>query len=177
MFHSTKPQKKIMKRWENHILMTSKIPLKSMHNFTKCSHRFMNSYMFRLNGRQAAWAARVYKGHWVVFMNIMEELRKMGIFSSVYITLNLFHMTNLISHLTSAFVRCSFQQMFGVWSITEISGMQDWIFPEKFRKVIGDYHCSREFNQCTVHLFGNQGVLGGHQHWVIWSHIIGIEYD
>jgi hypothetical protein len=39
----------------------------------------MGSYMLGLNGRQAAWAARVYKGHRVVPMNIMEELEKNGI--------------------------------------------------------------------------------------------------
>jgi hypothetical protein len=42
----------------------------------------MNSYMYGLNGRQAAWAARVYnlyKGHQVVPMNIIEELGKKGI--------------------------------------------------------------------------------------------------
>ena len=33
--------------------------------------------------------------------------------------------------------------------------MQDCIFPEKFRKIVGGYHCLREFNQCMVHPFGN----------------------
>jgi hypothetical protein len=35
--------------------------------------------MHGLNGRQAAWAARVYKGQRVVPMDIMEELGKKGI--------------------------------------------------------------------------------------------------
>ena len=55
------------------------VPLKSMRRFANRSCRFMNSYMRRLNGRQAAWAARVYKGHRVVPVNILEELGKKGI--------------------------------------------------------------------------------------------------
>lgn len=50
-----------------------------MRRFANRSRRFMDSYMLGLNGRQAAWAARVYKGHRVVPMNIMEELGKNGI--------------------------------------------------------------------------------------------------
>ena len=61
------------------------IPLKSMCKFANHSHRLMNSYMHGLNGRQVAWAARVYKEHQVVPMNIMEELGNEGI---VYSTLH-----------------------------------------------------------------------------------------
>jgi hypothetical protein len=64
---------------KNMLAALESIPLKLMCRFANCSRRFMNSYMHGLNGRQAAWAARVYKGHHAVPMNIMEELGKKGI--------------------------------------------------------------------------------------------------
>jgi hypothetical protein len=64
---------------KNMLALLESIPLKSMRYFANCSHRFMNSYMHGLNGRQAAWAARVYKGHCVVPVNILEELGMKGI--------------------------------------------------------------------------------------------------
>ena len=45
------------------------VPLKSMR-----SRRFMDAYERGLNRRQAAWAARRYKGHRVLPNEIMEEL-------------------------------------------------------------------------------------------------------
>jgi hypothetical protein len=67
---------------KNMLAALEAVPLKSMCKFANRSCRCMNSYMHGLNGTQAVWAARVYKGHWVVPMNIMEELGKKGIIES-----------------------------------------------------------------------------------------------
>ena len=40
------------------------------------SRRFMDAYDRGLNGRQAAWAARKYRGHRVLPQDILEELEK-----------------------------------------------------------------------------------------------------
>ena len=40
------------------------------------SHRFMDAYSRGLNGRQAAWAARKYRGHRILPETIMDELEK-----------------------------------------------------------------------------------------------------
>jgi hypothetical protein len=39
----------------------------------------MNAYMQCLNGRQAAWAARKYKGHRVLPNTIIDEIEKVNI--------------------------------------------------------------------------------------------------
>ena len=49
-----------------------------MQKFAIRSRRFMDAYERGLNGRQAAWAARKYKGHRVVPAGIMEELGEKG---------------------------------------------------------------------------------------------------
>ena len=33
-----------------------------------------------LNGRQAAWVARKYRGHWIIPETIFDELEREGIF-------------------------------------------------------------------------------------------------
>ena len=55
------------------------IPLQMMRKFATRSRRFMDAYDRGLNGKQAAWAARKYKGHRVLPLNIFEELRKEGV--------------------------------------------------------------------------------------------------
>jgi hypothetical protein len=55
------------------------IPLKSMRKFANRSRRFMDAYQQGLNGRQAVWAARKYRGHRGLPVGIMEELDKKGI--------------------------------------------------------------------------------------------------
>ena len=47
----------------NTILAIESIPLSMMQKFAKCSLRFMDAYSRGLNGRQAAWASRKYRGH------------------------------------------------------------------------------------------------------------------
>ncbi|KAJ7574591.1 hypothetical protein C8J56DRAFT_902042 [Mycena floridula] len=48
------------------------VPLESI--FARRSARFMEAYMMGLNGRQAAWAARKYKGHRILPDSILDEL-------------------------------------------------------------------------------------------------------
>jgi len=52
------------------------IPLDTMRCFANRSSRFMDAYSKGLNGRQAAWAARKYRGHRVLPATIMDELEK-----------------------------------------------------------------------------------------------------
>ncbi|KAG6805207.1 hypothetical protein H0H92_000290 [Tricholoma furcatifolium] len=42
--------------------------------------RFMDAYQRGLNGRQAAWAAKRYRGHRVLPESIMRELEDAGIY-------------------------------------------------------------------------------------------------
>ncbi|KAF8202487.1 hypothetical protein BJ912DRAFT_842685 [Pholiota molesta] len=55
------------------------IPIPMIRRFATRSRRFMDAYDRGLNGVQAAWAARKYRGHRVLPENIMEELEKEGI--------------------------------------------------------------------------------------------------
>lgn len=52
------------------------VPLKSMRKFATRSWHFMDVYARGLNGRQAAWVARKYRGHRVLPEGILEELDK-----------------------------------------------------------------------------------------------------
>ncbi|KAI5984152.1 hypothetical protein EDD15DRAFT_2555733 [Pisolithus albus] len=45
-----------------------------MRKFAIRSRRFMDAYHKGLNGRQAAWATRKYRGHRVLPVSIMNEL-------------------------------------------------------------------------------------------------------
>ncbi|KIJ09869.1 hypothetical protein PAXINDRAFT_86844, partial [Paxillus involutus ATCC 200175] len=42
--------------------------------FATRSRRFMDAYYKGLNGKQAAWAAKKYRGHQVLPVTIMEDL-------------------------------------------------------------------------------------------------------
>jgi len=64
----------------NTITALESIPLSMMRKFANRSLRFMNAYDNGLNGRQAAWASRKYKGHRVLPEGIMKELEEKGIF-------------------------------------------------------------------------------------------------
>lgn len=55
------------------------IPLDTMRKFANRARRFMDAYDRGLNGRQAAWAARKYRGHRVLPESIMDELEKNSI--------------------------------------------------------------------------------------------------
>ncbi|KAF8800309.1 hypothetical protein BYT27DRAFT_7117577 [Phlegmacium glaucopus] len=55
------------------------VSLTSMRKFATRSRRFMDAYEQGLNGRQAAWAARKYRGHRMLPESIMNELEKAGV--------------------------------------------------------------------------------------------------
>jgi hypothetical protein len=63
----------------NTVTALESIPLSMMRKFSNRSQRFMDAYSRGLNGRQAAWASRKYRGHRVLPNNIMEGLGKQGI--------------------------------------------------------------------------------------------------
>jgi hypothetical protein len=60
----------------NALTALDSIPLESMWKFSICLQRFMDAYGKGLNGRQAAWAARKYRGHRVLPVSIMDKLEK-----------------------------------------------------------------------------------------------------
>jgi hypothetical protein len=64
---------------QNAISALDSISLAMMRKFSNRSLRFMNAYDCGLNGRQAAWASRKYRGHRVLPNDIMEELGENGI--------------------------------------------------------------------------------------------------
>jgi len=47
--------------------------------FATRSLRFMDAYRKNLNGTQAAWAAKKYRGHRLIPEQILQELEKAGI--------------------------------------------------------------------------------------------------
>ncbi|KAJ7210178.1 hypothetical protein GGX14DRAFT_626618 [Mycena pura] len=55
------------------------VPLDMMRRFARRCEKFVDAYEKGLNGRQAAWAARKYRGHRVLPENILEELEEPGI--------------------------------------------------------------------------------------------------
>jgi hypothetical protein len=56
-----------------------RIPLPTMRRFANRSHRFMDAYSHGLNGRQAVWATKKYRGHRTLPHSIMDELEKANI--------------------------------------------------------------------------------------------------
>ncbi|KIK97725.1 hypothetical protein PAXRUDRAFT_135704 [Paxillus rubicundulus Ve08.2h10] len=46
------------------------------HRFATRSLHFMDAYHKGLNGKQAAWAAKKFRGHQVLPMTIMQNLNK-----------------------------------------------------------------------------------------------------
>lgn len=57
----------------NTISALESIPLVMMWKFSNRSQRFMDAYLCGLNGQQAAWALRKYRGHRVLPASIMGE--------------------------------------------------------------------------------------------------------
>ena len=52
------------------------IPIDTMQRFANRSSQFMNAYSRGLNGRQAVWAARKYRGHRILPATIMDEVER-----------------------------------------------------------------------------------------------------
>lgn len=48
-------------------------------SYTTRAMRFQDAYRKELNGKQAAWACKKYRGHRTLPMGILEELSKAGI--------------------------------------------------------------------------------------------------
>ena len=63
----------------NTLCSLESIPLPMMRKFATRSRRFLDAYDRGLNGKQAAWAARKYRGHRVLPQDIMDELGKEGL--------------------------------------------------------------------------------------------------
>ena len=63
----------------NTVRSLESIPLQMMRKFATRSRRFIDAYDRGLDGKQAAWAARKYRGHRVLPQNILEELGKEGL--------------------------------------------------------------------------------------------------
>ena len=63
----------------NTLRALASIPLPMMRKFATRSRRFMDAYERGLDGKQAAWAARKYRGHRVLPESILDELEKEGI--------------------------------------------------------------------------------------------------
>ncbi|THU98051.1 hypothetical protein K435DRAFT_661731 [Dendrothele bispora CBS 962.96] len=55
------------------------IPIESIRRFFNHAYKFADAYSKGLNGRQAAWAARKYRGHRVLPESLMEDMGKAGI--------------------------------------------------------------------------------------------------
>ncbi|KAF9219934.1 hypothetical protein BS17DRAFT_678789, partial [Gyrodon lividus] len=47
--------------------------------FAVCSCRFMDAYSKGLTGKQAVWASKKYRGHWVLPDSLMEDMNKANI--------------------------------------------------------------------------------------------------
>ena len=63
----------------NTVRSLESIPLQMMRKFATRSRRFIDAYERGLDGKQAAWAARKYRGHCVLPQDILEELGKEGL--------------------------------------------------------------------------------------------------
>lgn len=50
-----------------------------VHRFSIRSFRFMDAYEKGLNGKQAAWASKKYRGHRVLPEGILRELSNAGV--------------------------------------------------------------------------------------------------
>ncbi|KAK0197846.1 hypothetical protein F5146DRAFT_919556, partial [Armillaria mellea] len=55
------------------------VQITTMRRFATHSLRFMDAYHKKLNGRQAAWAAKQYRGHRVVSEAILREVEEANI--------------------------------------------------------------------------------------------------
>ncbi|KDQ31717.1 hypothetical protein PLEOSDRAFT_1034218, partial [Pleurotus ostreatus PC15] len=61
---------------KNALVALNSILLESMRCFATRSQRFMDAYHRSLDRRQAAWAARKYRGHRVLPESIMNDIEK-----------------------------------------------------------------------------------------------------
>ena len=64
---------------ENTVKSLESVTISMMRKFANRSLRFMSAYNHGLNGKQAVWAAKKYKGHCVLPSKILEELKDEGV--------------------------------------------------------------------------------------------------
>ncbi|KAG1884960.1 hypothetical protein F4604DRAFT_1952032 [Suillus subluteus] len=62
------------------------VPLLAIRRFSARSLRFMDAYRKGLNGKQAAWASKKYRGHRVLPETIMRDLTDAGLSHDLYVT-------------------------------------------------------------------------------------------
>jgi hypothetical protein len=63
----------------NTLSALDEVPLESMRRFVLRAHRFSDAYRHGLDGSQAAWAARKYKGHRVLPPEFLRDMAAAGI--------------------------------------------------------------------------------------------------
>jgi hypothetical protein len=63
----------------NTLSALEQVPLESMCRFVLRAHRFADAYHHGLDGSQAAWAARKYKGHCVLPPDFLKDRMAAGI--------------------------------------------------------------------------------------------------
>jgi hypothetical protein len=63
----------------NTLSALEQVPLESMRRFVLRTHRFADAYRHGLDGSQAAWAARKYKGHRVLPPDFLKDMVVAGI--------------------------------------------------------------------------------------------------
>jgi hypothetical protein len=63
----------------NTLSALEQVPLESMRWFVLRAHRFADAYRHGLDGSQAAWAARKYKGHRVLPREFLADMQAAGI--------------------------------------------------------------------------------------------------
>lgn len=76
VYRTYRPSSKEEDLERNTLTSLDSIPLDMMKRFAMRARRFMNAYARGLNGKQAAWAARKYRGHRVLPENLLEEMEK-----------------------------------------------------------------------------------------------------
>jgi hypothetical protein len=64
---------------KNTLAALDQVPLESMRRFVLRAHRFADAYRQGLDGSQAAWAARKYKGHRLLPPEFRREMEAAGI--------------------------------------------------------------------------------------------------
>lgn len=74
IYRLSKPSSTDQDLERNTVAALNAVPIVSMRRFTTRSLRFMDAYRKGLNGSQAAWAGRKYRGHRIIPMTIMEEI-------------------------------------------------------------------------------------------------------
>ncbi|KAJ7784221.1 hypothetical protein B0H16DRAFT_1296767 [Mycena metata] len=64
---------------QNTLDVLQSVPLDSMRRFLLRAHRFADAYRHGLDGAQAVWTARKYKGHRVLPPEFRKEMEDAGI--------------------------------------------------------------------------------------------------